>query len=119
MDVHKNAPLTPLGREHMVKMVLSGQTPQATAQAVGVCPRTTRKWVARFQEEGRAGLQDRSSRPKRLRQPTPPEVIERIESLRRQRMPGKEIAAQVGVSPATVSQDDPRRALLDLAASLE
>jgi hypothetical protein len=45
MDVHKNAPLTPLGREHMVKMVLSGQTPQATAQAVGVCPRTTRKCV--------------------------------------------------------------------------
>jgi transposase-like protein len=74
MDVHKNAPLTPLGREHMVKMVLSGQTPQATAQAVGVCPRTTRKWVARFQEEGRVGLQDRSSRPKRLRQPTPSEV---------------------------------------------
>jgi hypothetical protein len=34
-------------------------------------------------------------------------------------MPGKEIAAQVGVSPATVSHDDPRRALLDLAAPLE
>jgi DNA invertase Pin-like site-specific DNA recombinase len=40
----------------------------------------------------------------RLRQPTAPEVIERIESLRRQRLPGKEIAATVGVSAATVSR---------------
>ena len=51
-----------------------------------------------------AGLQDRGSRPHRLRQPTAPEVIERIESLRRQRLPGKEIAATVGVSAATVSR---------------
>jgi len=51
------------------------------------------------QTEGLASLQDRSSRPKRLRQPTPPEVIERIASLRRQRMPGKEIAATVGAEP--------------------
>lgn len=40
----------------------------------------------------------------RLYRPTPPEVVERIESLRRQRLPGKEIAATVGVSPATVSR---------------
>ena len=40
MDIHKNARLTPLGRERMVKMVLSGQTPKAVSEAVGVCPRT-------------------------------------------------------------------------------
>src|ERR1700755_2391859 len=66
MDVHKNARLTPLGRERMVKLVLGGQTPQAVGEAVGVCPRTVRKWVERYQSEGPAGLQDRSSRPKRL-----------------------------------------------------
>ena len=71
MDIHKNARLTPLGRERMVKMVLSGQTPKAVSEAVGVCPRTVRKWVGRFEAEGLAGLQDRSSRPQRLRQPTP------------------------------------------------
>ena len=104
MDIHKNARLTPRGREHMVNMVLGGQTPQAVAAAVGVCPRTVRKWLRRFQEEGLAGLQDRSSRPHRLRQPTPQETIDRIEALRRQRLPGKAIAAETGVSAATVSR---------------
>lgn len=104
MDIHKNAPLTPRGREHMVNMVLGGQTPEAVAEAVGVCPRTVRKWLRRFREEGLAGLQDRSSRPHKVRQPTPQETIERIEALRRQRLTGKAIAAETGVSPATVSR---------------
>jgi hypothetical protein len=51
-----------------------------------------------------AGLQDRSSRPHRLRQPTPQATIDRIETLRRQRLTGKAIAAETGVSPATVSR---------------
>ena len=104
MDIHKNARLTPLGRERMVKMVLGGQTPQAVSEAVGVCPRTVRKWVARYREEGPPGLQDRSSRPKRLHQPTPQAVVEQIEALRRQRLTGKAIAAATGVSSATVSR---------------
>ena len=116
MDIHKNARLTPHGREHLAKMVLSGQTPQAASEAAGVCPRTGRKWVDRLEQEGLAGLQDRSSRPHRLRQPTAPEVIERIESLRRQRIPGKEIAATVGVSAATVSRVLKRLGLSRLSA---
>ena len=116
MDMHKNARLTPLGRERLAKMVLGGQTPQAASEAVGVCPGTARKWVDRFNKDGPAGLQDRSSRPHRLRQPTPQPLIERIESLRRQRMPGKEIAAQVGVSTATVSRVLKRLGLNKLSA---
>lgn len=104
MDIHKNARLTPHGRERLAKMIVSGQTPKAASEAAGVCPRTGRKWRARFEQEGLAGLQDRSSRARRLRKPTPPEMVERIVTLRRQRMPGKEIAAPVGVSPATVSR---------------
>jgi transposase InsO family protein len=104
MDIHENARLTPRGREHMVNMVLGGQTPKAAGEAVGVCPRTVRKWVARFEAEGLAGLQDRSSRPDRLRQPTPQAVIDRIETLRRQRLTGKAIADETGVSTATVSR---------------
>jgi transposase InsO family protein len=104
MDIHQNARLTPLGREHMVNMVLRGQTPKAVSAAVGVCPRTVGKWVDRFNAEGLAGLQDRSSRPDRLRQPTPQAVIDRIEVLRRQRLTGKAIAAETGVSAATVSR---------------
>ncbi|MBS0526125.1 MAG: helix-turn-helix domain-containing protein [Proteobacteria bacterium] len=52
MDIHHNARLTPYGREHMVNMVLSGQTPKVVSEAVGVCPRTVRKWVGRFHAEG-------------------------------------------------------------------
>jgi transposase-like protein len=89
MDIHKNARLTPLGRERLVKMVLAGQTPKAASEAAGVCPRTVRKWVDRYNSEGLAGLQDRSSRPQRLHRPTPQPVIDRIESLRRQRMTGQ------------------------------
>jgi len=104
MNIHKNARLTPLGRERIVKEVLSGQTPEAAARAAGVCPRTVRKWAARFKAEGRRGLNDRSSRPHRLYRPTPIAIVERVEALRRQRWTGKQIAAEVGVSPATVSR---------------
>jgi transposase InsO family protein len=86
------------------RVVEGGQTPQAISQAVGVCPRTVRKWVKRFRAEGLAGLRDRSSRPHRLYHPTAAAVVERIEALRRQRWTGKQIAAELAVSPATVSR---------------
>ena len=75
MNIHKNARLTPIGRERMVQMMVSGLTPQAAARAAGVSPRTARKWFHRFQAEGIAGLQDRSSRPHRLNRPTPDDVV--------------------------------------------
>jgi transposase InsO family protein len=105
MDVHKNARLTPVGREGMVRRVVEGgQTAKAVSAAVGVCPGTVRKWVERFRAEGVAGLRDRSSRPYRLRRPTPPETVARIEALRRQRWTGAQIAGETGVSKATVSR---------------
>src|SRR6201989_1767591 len=105
MDGHKNARLTPAGREIMVRRVVEGgQRPQAVSAALGVCPGTVRKWVARFRAEGLAGLQDRSSRPNLLRRPTPPDTVARIESLRRQRWTGAQIARGTGVSKGTVSR---------------
>ncbi|MCO5961103.1 IS481 family transposase [Sinorhizobium meliloti] len=116
MNIHKNARLTPHGRERIVRQVEGGQTPQAVAEAAGVCPRTVRKWVERYQREGLAGLQDRSSRPHRLRRPTPETVVAEIERLRRQRWTGKQIAAETGVSPATVSRVLHRLGLNKLSA---
>jgi len=104
MDVHKNAPLTPAGREIMVCRVIAGQTPKAVATAFGVCVKTVNKWVKRFHGEGAAGLVDRSSRPHRCHRPTPEAVTGRIAELRRQRWTGQQIAQEVGVSPATVSR---------------
>jgi transposase InsO family protein len=116
MNVHKNARLTPRGRERIVELVASGQTPKAVSEAVGVCPRTVRKWADRYRREGLSGLQDRSSRPRRLHQPTPQAVVEKIEQLRRQRWTGKQIAAETGVSPATVSRVLRRLGLHKLSA---
>jgi transposase InsO family protein len=105
MDVHKNAPLTPIGRAAMVRRVVEdGLTPHAVSAAVGVSPKTVRKWVARFKVEGLAGLRDRSSRPHRLRKPTPPHTVARIKDLRRQRRTYGQIAAQTGASNATISR---------------
>ena len=104
MNIHKNARLTPLGRERLIRQVESGQTPETAARSAGVCPRTVRKWLARFRAEGVAGLQDRSSRPHRLHRPTPTTTVARIEVLRRQRFTGQQIARDLGVSAATVSR---------------
>lgn len=116
MNVHKNARLTRHGRERIVRQIESGQAPQAVAQAAGVCPRTVHKWVDRYRREGLAGLGDRSSRPHRLRQPTPQASVEMIAQLRRQRWTGKQIALEVGVSPATVSRVLRRLGLNKLSA---
>jgi len=116
MNIHKNARLTPRGREWVVRLSESGQTPQAISAAAGVCPRTVRKWIDRYRRAGLAGLQDRSSRPHRLHRPTPRTVVEEIERLRRQRRTGKQIAAETGVSPATVSRVLRRLGLNKLSA---
>src|ERR1700739_1063822 len=116
MNIHKNARLTPIGRERLVAAVLGGQTPEAAARAAGVCPKTARKWINRFKTEGRAGLMDRSSRPRRLYRPTPDAVIRPIEGRRRQRRRGQQIAVEVGVSPATISRVLRRLGLNRIAA---
>jgi transposase InsO family protein len=89
----------------MVWRVLFGvEEPQAVAAAFGTTAKTVGKWVDRYQAEGLAGLEDRSSRPKRLRNPTPAATVERIVALRRLRWTGEQIAQETGVSPATVSR---------------
>lgn len=104
MNIHKNARLTPLGRERLVRLIAGGSSFSAAAQVCGCSPKTAAKWWHRFRIEGSAGLTDRSSRPTRLHRPTPPETCEHIIALRRQRLTGAHIAARTGVSPATVSR---------------
>jgi transposase InsO family protein len=116
MNVHKNARLTPHGRERIVRQVEIGQTPKAVGEAAGVCPRTVRKWVSRYRSEGLAGLRDRSSRPHRLHRPTPQAVVTEVGRLRRQRYTGQQIAAELRISPATVSRILRRLGLNRLAA---
>lgn len=63
MDIHKNARLTLIRREQLAQAVLIQKMAlQTAATSFDVCPRTAAKWTRRYQQEGLAGLQDRSSR---------------------------------------------------------
>jgi transposase InsO family protein len=101
---HPNAVLTPRGRLRMIECVLErGWTVEATAERFQVDAKTVRKWRDRFLDQGRPGLEDRSSRPRRSPNRTPRACRRRVVQLRRRRRWGAErIAHEVGVSASTV-----------------
>jgi transposase InsO family protein len=74
------------------------------------------KWVKRFRAEGVDGLRDRSSRPLSSDSQIPQATCDAVEVLRRQRYTGKQIARELGISPATVSRILRRRGLNKLSA---
>jgi transposase len=105
MDNHKNARLTPKGREAMVRAVVhGGLSKAAAARKYNATPKTVGKWVERFRTEGVNGLHDRSSKPLSSPNQTPQATCAAVEALRRQRFSGKQIAAELAISPATVSR---------------
>ncbi|GLS17571.1 IS481 family transposase [Labrys miyagiensis] len=105
MNSHKNALLTPRGREPMVRAVVDGGLSKAVvARLYQTTPKTVAKWVEHFCRDGVAGLRDRSSKPLSSPSQTTRATCAAVEALRRQRHTGKHIAAQVGVCPATVSR---------------
>jgi transposase InsO family protein len=117
MDMHENASLTPKGREAMVRSVIErGLSKASAAREFRTTPRTVGKWVERFRIEGVAGLRDRSSRPHSSPSQATPAVCAAVEVLRRQRHTGEQIAAEVGVSSATVSRILKRLGLNRLSA---
>ncbi len=117
MDTHENARLTPKGREAMVLAVVEcGLSKAAAARKFNTTPKTVGKWVERFRAEGVDGLRDRSSRPLSSPDQTPQATCDAIEALRRQRHTGAQIAAEAGVSPATVCRVLKRRGLNKLSA---
>jgi transposase len=104
MDTH-NAALTAKGREAMVRCVTQGGLSRAAAaRQFNPTPKPVAKWVERFSAEGVNGLRDRSSRPLSSPSQTSPATSAAIANLRRRRGTGEQIAAEAGVSPATVSR---------------
>lgn len=100
--MHKNARLTPKGREVLIQRIADGQRMAEVAQAMGISETTARKWWRRHRDG--SGLLDRSSRPARIPRALADYQRAQIEALRRQRRTGRAIAAQIGVSVATVSR---------------
>src|SRR5262245_9751667 len=104
MRTHRNARTTWSGRRLMVARVKElGWSVSATACAHGVCRSTVYKWLARFEEEGEAGLFDRSSAPHCVANRTRPRLVKRIETLRRRRLLGRVIALQLALPRSTVA----------------
>lgn len=101
---HGKAKLTPAGRLLLVQRVLAEGWPPAHAAAMaGVSRCTAYKWLRRWREEGLAGLEDRSSRPRRCPHRTPAVVEARILELRRELRRGPHlVGGRLGIAPSTV-----------------
>jgi transposase len=75
------------------------------AKAMGISRKCVRGWVNRYQTEGSAGLQDRSSRPHRMPTRTPAELESRVLAVREQQRRGPDwISTVTGVPARTVSR---------------
>jgi transposase InsO family protein len=104
MNIHQNARLTPRGREILIFRLARGERPEDVATAMGVSTSTVYKWRRRHRAEGLAGLRDRSSRPNASPDKTPDDVEARVVALRKERRIYHRIAAEAGVSKATVGR---------------
>jgi len=104
MNVHNNAGLTPRGREILISRLERGEHPMDVATAMGVSASTVYKWWRRYRAQGVAGLRDRSSKPNASPNKTPDDIEAKVIALRKQRRIYHRIAAEAGVSKATVGR---------------
>src|SRR5690349_2375593 len=92
MRLHRNARTCPASRRLLVDRVLvDGWSVVAAGAAAGCSARTASKWLRRYRDEGVAGLEDRSSAPRRVAGRTPSDRVAAITALRRLRFTGAEI----------------------------
>lgn len=102
--VHANAALTPRARLRLAKLIIEDHWPiTAAAKMFMVSHLTARKWPARYRDEGIAGMNDRSSRPRSMPTRTSLPVVKRIIRLRwRSRLGPAQIAGELGMPTSTV-----------------
>ena len=103
---HRNARLTPRGRQLLVQRVRDQGMPVAhVAKAMGISRQCAHRWVKRFDEEGLAGLEDRSSRPHRSPRRTDARKERRVLAARRKHRCGPtQLARLSGVPERTVTR---------------
>ena len=80
--MHRNARLTPAGRHLLCKRIEGGWPVAHAAESMGISRDRAYVWWRRYQEEGLAGLEDRSCRPRRCPNKTKASVERRIVRLR-------------------------------------
>jgi transposase InsO family protein len=104
---HANASLSETGRLRLARLVVDqGWTLARAAERFGVSVTTARRWADRYREHGRAGMADRSSRPKTCPRRTSTRTERRVVGLRVTRRWGPARIAfhlrQQRLAPATV-----------------
>lgn len=119
---HRNAPLTVEGKRRLCLRVDRGRSKAHVAAEAGISRQCLHKWHTRWQAEGEAGLVERSSRPDHSPRRTPPELVARIERLRRHRNLGPariayELAREDGTATAVISAAGVHNVLVRLGIS--
>lgn len=102
--LHRNAPLSELGRLRLARCVVDGKMSVSQAALRFQVSRTTAtRWAGRYRQLGPAGMVDRSSRPHHSPARTRPPVVRKVAHLRlKKRLGPVAIAARVGLAPSTV-----------------
>jgi transposase InsO family protein len=110
---HRRAKLTALGRRLLVDRILTdGMAVAHAADMVGVSRQTAWKWLRRFEAEGEAGLEDRSSRPRRSPRALPQAQVDAILAARHEHRFGPHRLAPItGVPRSTIGDVLARRGL--------
>ena len=102
---HRNARLTVHARLLIVERSRAGWPQARIAEQLGVSRGTVKKWLARYETEGLAGLEDRSSRPYTTPRRTSVEVEARVLALRAGRHRGAVwLAGELGLVASTVGR---------------
>jgi transposase InsO family protein len=102
---HRNARLTVHGRLLIVQRRQDGWKQAHIAAAMGVSRKCVKYWLDRYESEGEAGLETRSSRPHSMPTKTAPEVEEKVLAARAKHRDGPDVLApKVGVPARTVSR---------------
>ena len=101
---HRRAKLTPFGRLLIVQRVQEmGWSVVSAADAAGVSRATAHKWVRRYREQGPAGLEDRTSAPRRCPHALPPRTVRRVLRARRRLKRGPHhLGATLGMPRSTI-----------------
>jgi transposase InsO family protein len=99
--LHRNAPLTPQGRLRLCQRIEAGWTVTAAAESMNISRQCAHKWWRRYRDNGLAGLEDRSSRPRSCPHQTPARLERRIVALRQSRKLGPARLAGIVEVPAS------------------
>ena len=101
---HRRAKLTVLGRQLLVdRITVDGMAVAHAADMVGVSRQTAWKWLRRYEAEGLAGLEDRTSRPARSPRALPQARVDAILAARHEHRFGPHrLAPIVGVPRSTI-----------------